>query len=87
MSRLSIADKTFLEGVFAMSGGYVLDFTDGSFANLLADINIREGITDEHVAKIRTIASGLGGGSSAQTRGPTGHNHDRGDRHQQQDFH
>jgi Integrase core domain len=120
MSRLSIADKTFLEGVLAMSGGYVLDFTDGSFANLLADINIdiydsekysgfggskanrlralwkngsdaevsaalgaladyieakksigclREGITDEDVAKIRTIASGLGSGSSAQTRG------------------
>jgi hypothetical protein len=40
MSRLSIADKTFLEGVLAMSGGYVFDFTDGSFANFLADINI-----------------------------------------------
>jgi uncharacterized protein (TIGR02391 family) len=40
MSSLSIADKTFLEAVLAMEGGYVLDFTDGSFANLLTDINI-----------------------------------------------
>ncbi|MET7668218.1 TIGR02391 family protein [Micromonospora luteifusca] len=40
MSGLSIADKTFLEAVLSMNGGYVLDFTEGSFANLLADVNI-----------------------------------------------
>ncbi|GGS09980.1 hypothetical protein GCM10010169_63440 [Micromonospora fulviviridis] len=120
MSRLSIADKTFLEAVLAMSGGYVLDFTDGSFADLFADINIdiydsekysgfgrskanrlralwkngsdaevsaalgaladyieakksvsglREDITDEQIAKLRTIASRLGGGSSSPAVG------------------
>lgn len=120
MSRLSIADKTFLEAVLAMSGGYVLDFTDGSFANFLAEINIdiydsekfggfggskanrlralwkngsdsdvssalcaladyieakksvgglREDITDEQIAKIRTIASGLGAGSPTPAAG------------------
>ena len=119
MSRLSISDKTFLESVLAMSGGYVLDFTDGSFANLLADLHIDiydnekfggfggskanrlralwksgsdaevsaalnavadyieaktfvgslQGITDDQVAKIHTIASGLGGGHSAPTAG------------------
>lgn len=40
MSRLSIADKTFLESVLGMGGGYVLDFSDGSFANFFADLDI-----------------------------------------------
>lgn len=40
MSKLSVADKAFLEAVLGMSGGYVLDLTDGSFNNLFAEIDI-----------------------------------------------
>ena len=40
MSSLTIAQKTFLEAVLNMRTGYVLDFTDGSFANFFTDLNI-----------------------------------------------
>jgi hypothetical protein len=34
VSKLSLPDKTFLESVLGMSGGYVLDFTNTSLAQL-----------------------------------------------------
>lgn len=40
MSSLTIAQKTFLEAVLNMRTGYVLDFTDGSFATFFTDLNI-----------------------------------------------
>lgn len=40
MSRISVAHKVFLEEVFGMSTGYVLDFTNASFESLFRDIEI-----------------------------------------------
>lgn len=60
MSRLSIADKTFLEAVLAMGSGYVLDFSDGSFANLFADVNIDIYDTEKY--------SGFGGSKANRLR-------------------
>lgn len=40
MSKLSLPDKTFLEAVLGMSGGYVLDFTNTSLAQLFDDLAI-----------------------------------------------
>jgi hypothetical protein len=40
MSGLSLANKTFLEATFGMGGGYVLDFSNNSFANFFGDLNI-----------------------------------------------
>lgn len=40
MSSLSIADKVVLETVLGMSGGYVLDFSNDSFAEFFRDLNI-----------------------------------------------
>ncbi|WP_165949915.1 TIGR02391 family protein [Micromonospora sp. KC207] len=40
MSKLSLPDKTFLEAVLGMSGGYVLDLTNTSFAQLFDDLAI-----------------------------------------------
>lgn len=40
MSSLTVAQKTFLESVLNMRTGYVLDFTDGSFATFFADLSI-----------------------------------------------
>lgn len=40
MSKLSLPDKTFLEAVLGMDGGYVLDFTNTSLAQLFDDLAI-----------------------------------------------
>ncbi len=40
MSRLSLPDRTFLEAVLGMSGGYVLDFTNTSLAQLFDELAI-----------------------------------------------
>ncbi len=40
MSSLSISDRTFLESLLEMQGGYVLDFSNTSFAQLFADARI-----------------------------------------------
>lgn len=40
MSKLSVANKTFLEAVLGMGSGYVLDFTNTSFALLFSDLNV-----------------------------------------------
>ncbi|MFT2816833.1 TIGR02391 family protein [Leifsonia sp. A12D58] len=40
MSNLSVADKVILEAVLGMSGGYVLDFTNDSFAEFFRDLSI-----------------------------------------------
>jgi hypothetical protein len=40
VSKLSLPDKTFLEAVLGMSGGYVLDFTNTSLAQLFDDLAI-----------------------------------------------
>lgn len=40
MSGLSVANKTYLEVVLNMSGGYVLDFSNASFANFFRELNI-----------------------------------------------
>jgi len=40
MSRLSITDKTFLEGVLKMGGGYVLDFTNSSIEQFFDEIAV-----------------------------------------------
>ncbi len=39
-SPLSIADRTFLEGVLKMEGGYVLDFSNASFSNFFGELGI-----------------------------------------------
>lgn len=49
MSRLSIADKTFLEAVLGMHGGHVVDFTNTSFAQFFNDLGID--IYDEQYAE------------------------------------
>jgi uncharacterized protein (TIGR02391 family) len=40
MSRLSITDKTILESVLSMGGGYVLDFTNSSIGQFFDDLAI-----------------------------------------------
>ncbi|MFD7307720.1 TIGR02391 family protein [Promicromonospora sp. NPDC059942] len=40
MSTLSITEKTVLEAVLNMSGGYVLDFTNATFANFFGELNV-----------------------------------------------
>lgn len=40
MSSLSIADKVVLEAVLGMSGGYVLDFSNDSFAEFFRDLDV-----------------------------------------------
>lgn len=40
MSKLSLPNKTFLEAVLGMAGGYILDFSNNSFANFFRDLNI-----------------------------------------------
>ena len=40
MSNLSVAHKTFLEPVLSMTGGYVLDFSNASFANFFRDLSV-----------------------------------------------
>ncbi|MHA4945694.1 TIGR02391 family protein [Micromonospora sp. SD19] len=40
MSKLTLPDKTFLEAVLGMSGGYVLDLTNTSLAQLFDDLGI-----------------------------------------------
>lgn len=40
MSNLSLSDKAFLEGVLAMGGGFVLDFSNATFANFFAEISV-----------------------------------------------
>ncbi|MFK4759746.1 TIGR02391 family protein [Microbacterium sp. ZW T5_45] len=40
MSNLSVAHKTFLEPVLTMTGGYVLDFSNASFANFFRDLSV-----------------------------------------------
>ena len=37
MSSLTTIEKRYFEGLFGMSGGYVLDFTNNSFAQLFSD--------------------------------------------------
>jgi hypothetical protein len=49
MSKLSVANKIFLEAVLGMDNGYVLDFTNTSFALLFSDLNID--IYDEKYAE------------------------------------
>lgn len=52
MSRLSITDKTILEKVLSMGGGYVLDFTNSSIAQFFDDFAIN--IFDEQYAEYGT---------------------------------
>lgn len=52
MSRLSIAHKTFLEATLGMHGGYVLDFTNTSFAQFFANLGVD--IFDEQYAEYGT---------------------------------
>ena len=40
MSGLSVTDKTFLEAVLSMGGGYILDFKNTSFAQFFDDLGI-----------------------------------------------
>ncbi|MEW1706887.1 TIGR02391 family protein [Microbacterium sp. NPDC089190] len=40
MSSLAVADKVLLESVLGMSSGYVLDFSNASFANFFRDLSI-----------------------------------------------
>lgn len=40
MSGLSVANKTYLEALLGMSTGYVLDFSNASFANFFRELNI-----------------------------------------------
>jgi uncharacterized protein (TIGR02391 family) len=40
MSSLSLPNKTFLEAVLGMGGGYVLDFSNASFANFFGELNV-----------------------------------------------
>ena len=52
MSKLSIADKTFLEAALGMDGGYVLDFNNTLFAQFFDGIEID--IFDERYAEYGT---------------------------------
>lgn len=40
MVKLSLPNKVFLEGVLGMGGGYVLDFSNASFADFFGDLDI-----------------------------------------------
>jgi uncharacterized protein (TIGR02391 family) len=40
MGKLSVPNKIFLEGVLGMGGGYVLDFSNASFADFFGDLDI-----------------------------------------------
>jgi uncharacterized protein (TIGR02391 family) len=40
MSGLSVTNKTYLEALFGMSNGFVLDFSNASFANFFRELNI-----------------------------------------------
>lgn len=40
MSGLSVASKTYLEALLGMTSGYVLDFSNASFANFFRELNI-----------------------------------------------
>ncbi|MFK0071901.1 TIGR02391 family protein [Arthrobacter woluwensis] len=40
MSGLSVASKTYLEAVLGMASGYVLDFSNASFANFFRELDI-----------------------------------------------
>ncbi len=40
MSRLKVADRTYLETVLGMSSGYVLDFTNATFAHFFSGIGV-----------------------------------------------
>lgn len=40
MSKLSIADKTYLESVFDMGGGYVLNFSNSTFSAFFGELGI-----------------------------------------------
>ncbi|MFJ3473985.1 TIGR02391 family protein [Microbacterium maritypicum] len=40
MNRLSVSHKTVLESVLGMSSGYVLDFSNATFANFFRDLSI-----------------------------------------------
>lgn len=52
MSRLSITDKTILESVLSMGGGYVLDFTNSSIGQFFDDLAIN--IFDDRYAEYGT---------------------------------
>lgn len=52
MSRLSITDKTFLEAVLKMGGGYVLDFTNSSIGQFFDDLGLN--IFDDQYAEYGT---------------------------------
>ena len=45
MSSIPLPDKAFLEGVFGMKSGYVLDFSNSSFETFFSELNI--GIYDD----------------------------------------
>lgn len=49
MSRLSVSDKTLLEAILGMSGGYVLDFSNTSIAQFFDDCGIN--IFDDQYAE------------------------------------
>ena len=40
MSRLSLPNRTFLEAVLGMGGGYVLDFSNAAFANFFGELDV-----------------------------------------------
>lgn len=40
MSKISVSHKTVLESLLGMSSGYVLDFSNATFANFFRDLNI-----------------------------------------------
>jgi hypothetical protein len=40
MGKLSLPNKVFLEGLLGMGGGYVLDFSNASFADFFGDLDI-----------------------------------------------
>ncbi len=69
MSKLSVSDKIVLEAVFGMSGGYVLDFTNTSFAQFFDDLWIDiydESYTEYGDSKANRLRSFWKLGSDAQ---------------------
>ncbi|MBN9140067.1 MAG: TIGR02391 family protein [Micrococcales bacterium] len=52
MSRLSITDKTLLEAVLSMGGGYLLDFTNSSIGQFFDDLGLN--IFDDQYAEYGT---------------------------------
>ena len=65
MSKVSIAQKTFLEVALRMGTGHVLDFTNTSFAQLFADLGRRR---DRTVALGRLPLSRGDGDTSKRLR-------------------